>query len=188
MRRSITAFICGLIGSLFSLFWGFVAGVVGNIGSIIGPSDGSVSTNVIYALGWIAFLGAILGIVGSSLCFKMAKKGGVMLFISMLTCSALQIYLFVQYAKSGNMITTGIFVFLLPVALFIASTISAFCAKEISSAEGGTVSHPKESAKINNGNALEEELINLKSMFEKGLITQEEYTTAKKSAIDKYMK
>ena len=191
MRRSITAFICGRIGSLFSLFWGFVAGVAGNVGSIIGNAtdSGLTTINVVYVLGWVAFVGGIIGIVGSAFCFKKARKGGVLLTISTVFCGALQGYLFYLYvSQSKVMITTSIIIFLLPIVLLIVSAVAAFCAKEKNYGNVNTVSESNESVAKSTSNSLEAELINLKGMFEKGLITQDEYDAAKKSAIDKYMK
>jgi len=193
MRRSITSFICGLIGSLFCLFWGFVAGVVGNVGSIIALGAGAPPTgtiNIVYILGWIAFIGAILGIVGSALCFKKAGKGGIFLIISTVACGALQVYLFVLYAKGGVMITTGLFVFLLPVILLAVAGIMGLCSKTIEDKNYAYVQQPVppvEPTKSAAPNSLEAELINLKNMFEKGLITQEEYDSAKKSLIEKHI-
>ena len=45
MRRSVTGFVCGLIGSLFSLWWGFWFGVIGNVGTLISSAAGSVRSH-----------------------------------------------------------------------------------------------------------------------------------------------
>ena len=79
-RRSVAGFIFGLIGSLFCLWWGFTFGLVGDIGqSIVNGVNGSGTwggtISIIMILGWLAFVGAIVGIIGAAMCFKSARKG-----------------------------------------------------------------------------------------------------------------
>lgn len=141
MKRSLPAFIMGLITSIFCLFWGFITVLAGNfITSLIGALEsagsgveaGASSTGVaIIVLGWLCFLGGILGIIGASQCFKKAKVGGILLAISTVMCGSLLIYLFINTIKNTGtqMLVTSIMIYLVPVGLFIASTICAFLAK-----------------------------------------------------------
>lgn len=142
MKRSLPAFIIGLITSIFSLFWGFSTVLFGNFitalisginssgGSGVEASSTTVGV-VIMILGWLGFLGGILGIIGASQCFKKAKIGGILLTISSVLCGSLLIYLFVKTTinTGTKMLVTSIMIYLVPVALFIASTICAFLAK-----------------------------------------------------------
>ena len=195
MKRSVTAFICGLIGSLFSLFWGFWCGIVGDAGTaIIGSgSDGGGWTSGVSELlvfGWLAFIGAIIGIVGASYCFKNAKKGGILLAIASVMCAILQLYIFINAISAGAFIFTLILVFLLPVVLQVVATVSAFRGKEYTPAptyqqnySGYQQQNPEPA-----GKTLEQELTELKRLFDNGILTEEEFATAKKNAIEKHSK
>ena len=175
MRRSITSLICGLIGSLFSLFWGFVCGITGNALSII-----TAGANVLNILGWVAFLGAIAGIVGASLCVKQARKGAICLSAATALCGALQIYLF-AHAVGSEMLMTSIIVFLLPTVLLIVAAVFGFLAKE--RATGAQAQQTNAQQKT-----LEEELSELKGMLDKGLINEDEFAEAKKAILAKHTK
>ena len=189
MRRSVTALICGLIGSLFSLVWGFSFGVGANLFDTITDSN---SPSVFSILGWIAFLGAILGIIGSALSLKQAKKGAICLTIATVMCGALQVYLFAK-AVSGSFLMTAIIIFLLPIVLLIVASIFDWISKDkevekytpqTSMPQAEQTTQPQQT----NQKSLEDELKNLKDMMDKGLITQEEFTDAKKNILEKYTK
>ena len=173
MKRSITSLICGLIGSLFSLFWGFVCGITGNALSII-----AAEANVLNILGWLAFLGAIAGIVGASLCVKQARKGAICLSAATALCGALQIYLF-AHAVGSAMLMTSIIVFLLPTILLLVAAIFGFLAKEKAGSQQQAPVQTK---------TMEQELSELKGMLDKGLITEDEFVETKKSILIKYTK
>lgn len=193
MRKSITGFICGLIGSLFSLFWGFVCGITG---SAFGLATDAAEVIVFQVLGWVSFLGAILGIVGAALCIKKAKKGAICLTIASALCGALQIYLFVK-AFATSFLMTSIIVFLLPTILLIVSTVFAWIAKP---SQVNNLNHqnmqqtvyqkPNENdmPPMKEEPTLEKELNGLKDMLDKNLITEEEYAEAKKNVLNKYTK
>lgn len=193
MRKSITGFICGLIGSLFSSFWGFVCGITG---SAFGLATDAAEVIVFQVLGWVSFLGAILGIVGAALCIKKAKKGAICLTIASALCGALQIYLFVK-AFATSFLMTSIIVFLLPTILLIVSTVFAWIAKP---SQVNNLNHqnmqqtvyqkPNENdmPPMKEEPTLEKELNGLKDMLDKNLITEEEYAEAKKNVLNKYTK
>ena len=193
MRRSVTGFVCGLIGSLFSLWWGFWFGVIGNVGTLISSAAGSGSDGTItaiYLLGWVCFIGAIFGIVGASNCFKKARAGAIWLTIATVMCGSLQIYVFVSLTGGiGELLLTRIFIFLLPTILLAVASIFAWCAKKADKVVGaGNVSATVNVQREESGaNSLERELLKLKETFEKGLITEEEYKEARKRILDKNM-
>lgn len=189
MRKSITGFICGLIGSLFSLFWGFVCGITGS------AFDFAAAAVVIQVLGWVAFLGSILGIVGAALCFKKARKGAICLSIATLLCGVLQIYIFVN-AVTTSFVMSSIIVFLLPTILLIVSAVFAWIAKEVAPARV-QMQQPQQPQMPQQENyippikeepTLEKELNNLKNMLDKKLITEEEFAEAKRNILNKYTK
>lgn len=189
MRKNIPAFICGLIGSLFTLFWGFWVGILGEAASAIlgSASDGGAPAEVtiLYILGWLAFLGGIVGIVGCSLALKDTKKAQWNLLAAAITSSALLGYLFAKSAPTGTMITTLILILLLPAILLIVSTVLAFCTKDKEvPATQVIVNNSQPAAPVQK--TLEDELMNLKNMKDKGLLTEEEYAEAKKAALNKY--
>lgn len=188
MRRSITSLICGLIGSIFSLAWGFIFGIVGEVGTAAtsatssGP-DGTLS--LIYVLGWLCFLGAILGIVGASLSVKKARAGAIWLTIATVMCAPLQIYAFAKLQVT-TMIMANIIVCLLPTILLAVACVFAWLAKKVNSPEQlkrQTVGETTSSSV----SGLESELLKLKETFEKGLITEEEFNEARKKIINKHM-
>ncbi len=184
MRRSITALICGLIGSLFSLFWGFAFGVGGNFLGIFNSAEAQSLGATLTTLGWVAFLGAIVGIVGAALSVKQARKGAICLSIAAVACGILQLYLFAKTIGGLNIMTT-IIIFLLPTILLIVAAVFAWLAKE------GAVTRktlPEPQKFENNSVTLEKELENLKSTLDKGLITDDEYKEAKKALLEKYTK
>ena len=183
MRKSVTSLICGLIGSLFSLFWGFMFACFGNLLNII-PADEAVSIGtVLTVLGWLAFFGGIVGIVGSALSVKQARKGAVCLSVATVMCGALQIYLFVK-SFSAEFLMTGLVVFLLPTILLLVAAVFGWLAKEKQPAalQPQSVEQPKQEK------TLEQELSELKSMLDKGLINEEEFSEAKKSILAKHTK
>ena len=196
MRKSVSAFICGLIGSLFSLWWGFISGVGGGLIDGIASSAGASLTaaTVINLLGWLAFLGAIVGFVGAGQCFKKARRGGILLAIATVMCSPIQLYYFIKIVgATTTMLPTIIIIFLLPVVLLVVSTVLAFCAKltETGAAVQQYANQPVQTqAAVNTASQptnMEQELAKLKEMNEKGLITDDEYAEARKKVIDKHM-
>lgn len=192
MRKSVSAFVFGLIGSIFSLWWGFTFGLIGDVGSsIIGGLGGSSGTlNTMQILGWLCFVGAIIGIIGASLCFKKARTGGIVLAFSTLACGSLLLYLFINAVKGGAMVPTLILIFLLPVIFMLVATVSAFIAKSVQNYANQTVQIPVQATPFGQPRqqSLEQELTELKNMFDKNLISEEEYNQAKKGIIDKHTK
>ena len=201
-RKTLTGFICGLIGSLFSLFWGFWAGIVGNIGTVIAAAADSSATgslNIVNILGWLAFIGGIIGIVGSAMCFKKARTGAIWLTIATLMSGSLLLYIFIQIvmAAGATMLFTWVIVFLLPAILLAVATIFAWLAKPVN----GTVTNnpyvqnnnyqpqpqvqPQPQQKVEKTETLEDKLQNLKNMYDKGLITEDEYNEARKNILSK---
>ena len=75
----IAAFVLGLIFSLVVLFGSFFAGCSAAFGEAVGETEGAESFAI---AGGVAFLMAILGIVGSALAFKHPKASGVLLIIA----------------------------------------------------------------------------------------------------------
>ena len=197
VRKSVTSFVLGLVGSLFSLFWGFVSGVFGGIGGIIaeGVGSGSGTMLLINLLGWLAFLGAIVGFVGAGNCFKKAKRGAILLTVATVMCTPIQLYYFIKTVEAATTILpTLIIIFLLPVVLLVVATVLAYCAKETKSEEFSYYAQPQQPQQYVQPQSqpqqtgLEAELTNLKGMLDKGLLTEEEYNDAKKNAIAKYTK
>jgi len=194
MRKSVTGFVCGLIGSLFSLWWGFWVGVIGNIGTLLSSATGSGADGtitVLYLLGWVGFIGAIFGIVGASNCFKKARAGAIWLTIATAMCGSLQLYLF--FSLTGDfaaLLLTRVVIFLLPAILLAVATIFAWIAKKVEVPEGNN-SYSSIANNVNktkeDDSALERELLNLKKTLDKGLITEDEYQAARKKIIEKYM-
>lgn len=73
-----TEFVLGLIGGVIGIFAAMIALMIGGIGAEFGASDG----NTIIALGWVAVLLAIVGIVGSVIVKFKPKVGGILLLVS----------------------------------------------------------------------------------------------------------
>ena len=195
MRKTTTGFVCGLIGSLFSLFWGFICGITG---SALGLATDAAEVLVFQLLGWASFLGAILGIVGASLCLKKARKGAICLTVASVLCGALQLYLFIK-AFHTSFFMTIIIVFLLPTILLATATVFAWIAKITNTqhvaynTNVGTIPQPQNNSEQaqpqNNGQkTLEEELNSLKDMFDRNLLTEEEFAEAKKNVLNRYTK
>ncbi len=188
MRRSVTSLICGLIGSLICLAWGFIGAVAGNI--ITGVSEGETGT-LFSVLAWFGFFGAIVGIVGSALCVKKAKpSGAICLSIATILCGSFHIYCFAKIAAMEAVWMTLIVFTFLPVVLLIVSTVMAFCAKEQSDdiEEQQPFVTPQQPVKTIQEKTLEQELTDLKAMVEKGLLTEEEFAEAKKAVLAKHNK
>jgi len=186
MRRSVTAMICGLIGSLFSLFWGFIFGVGGDLFNIIPTDEASKLATTFTVLGWFAFIGGIVGIVGSALSLKKARKGAICLTVATVFSAALQLYIFgkVVGGSSGSSIMTFIIIFLLPTVLLIVASVFAWLAKETEPSRSASAAN-----QTNSGNqGLEKELSGLKEMLDKEIITEEEFAVAKKNLLEKYTK
>jgi len=195
MKRSVSAFIFGLIGSIFSLFWGFWCGIIGDAGQLIASSAGEGASEITLVLifGWTAFIGAIIGIIGASYCFKNAGKGSIILAIATAMCGILQIYLFVNAISAGAFVMTLILILLLPVALMVTGTICAFRAPVIAPRQnvapinnGYSAPNAQPQTPVSTGKTLEQELTELKRLFDNGILTEEEFATAKKNAIEKY--
>ena len=196
MRKSVTSFVLGIVGSLFSLFWGFISGLFGGLGGIvadgIGSESGATTMGIINFLGWLAFLGAIVGFVGAGNCFKKARRGGIILTVATAMCSPIQLYWFIKLVQyTPTMTPTHLIVFLLPVVLLIVATVLAYCAKLVEAPAGPVYYQPQPQQPVQpqpQTTGLEAELTNLKGMLDKGLLTEEEYSEAKKNAIAKYSK
>jgi len=185
MRRSVTAMICGLIGSLFSLFWGFIFGVGGDLFKIIPTDEATKLATTFTVLGWLAFIGGIVGIVGSALSLKKARKGAICLTVATVLSGALQLYIFGKVVGgSGSSIMTFIIIFLLPTVLLVVASVFAWLAKETEPSRSASAAN-----QTNSGNqGLEKELSGLKEMLDKGIITEEEFAVAKKNLLEKYTK
>ncbi len=184
MRRSITALICGLIGSIFSLFWGFTFGVFGNMLGIIPTAEAQNIGTTLAVLGWIAFLGAIVGIVGASLSVKQARRGAITLTIAAIACGILQMYLFVKTCASPSLsVMTSIIIFLLPTVLLIVAAVFDWVAKD--KEIGKAYAQPQNNTQAK---SLEQEISELKDMLDKGLITEEEFAETKKNLLAKHSK
>ena len=198
IRKSVTAFILGLVGSLFSLWWGFISGIGGGLVDGILASSGAAFTEatLINLLGWLAFLGAIVGFVGAANCLKKARRGGILLTVATVMCSPIQLYFFIKIiGYTTAMFTTIFIIFLLPVVLLVVATVLAYCAKLVDAPadpmmqQTYTQSQPVQYTQPQpQANSLENELTNLKGMLDKGLLTEEEYNEAKKNAIAKHTK
>ena len=187
MRKSVTAMICGLIGSLFSLWWGFSFGLFGNLLNIVPAEEASNIGGLLTAFGWISFLGAILGIVGASLSLKQARKGAICLTISAVMCAILQIYLFVK-TLTPDFVITAIMVFLLPTVLLIVAAVFGWVAKNNNTPSQNVSQQNSQEPQAKQTTTLEQELSNLKSMLEKGLIDEQEFAETKKAILSKYTK
>ena len=127
MRKSISAFVFGLIANIAFLAWGFFFAVLGDIASALGGG----SATLVLILSWLCFLGAIAGIIGSAQCFKRARVGGIILAVSTVCGAALLLYVFINslISSGASGLTLNIFICLVPVGLSIAGTVCAFLAK-----------------------------------------------------------
>lgn len=119
--RSVVGFVLGLLGSL-----GILSISMGSI--FLGSAflDLGGATSILTILSWVAFAGAILGIFGSSLCFKKARAGGALLFIGSLTAIVLLGYIISQIvaldiAMSSTIIALLIFSAIPSLLMFIGS-------------------------------------------------------------------
>ena len=192
MRRSVPAFILGLVGSLFSLWWGFISGIGGGlVDAIVG--GGVTEATAINLLGWLAFLGAIVGFIGVGYCIKKARTGAILLTVASAMCSPIQLYYFIKMVGVTTvMLPTTIIIFLLPVVLLVVATVLAYCAKVREVPAAQTYAAPQQPYAAPQqpaqpaASGLEVELTNLKAMLDKGLLTEEEYNEAKKNAIEKH--
>ena len=197
MRKSVSAFVFGLIGGIFCVMWGFIFGVLGDGLSscdIIKESDANSTITAFQILGWIAFLGGIGAIIGASQCFKDARRGAIITSACTVPASALLVYVFIKATSGTVMIPTLILIFLLPVIFLIVADVCAFLAKDqpnnVNATFGGQaqVSHPAAPVAQSNSKTLEQELTKLKEMRDKNLLTEEEYNQARQKAINNYNK
>ena len=201
MRKSVSAFVFGLIGGLFCVMWGFIFGVLGEglSGCDLGSNtEAAEMVTLSMILGYFAFIGGIVCIIGASQCFRNARRGGIILASALVPASALLVYWFVKVvsASSGNMVFTFILLLLLPVIFLIVSTVCAFLAKdqpELKYNPYGTgpiqsPAHPAAPVQQSNSKTLEQELTELKNMRDKNLLTEEEYNQARQKAISNYNK
>lgn len=192
MRRSVTSFVCGLIGSLFCLNWGFIMGFFANVAGCVKTNEtGSNEALLIYFLGWLCFIGAIFGIVGAANCFKKARAGAIWLTVSTVMCSPLLIYMFVNIQSlfegfATNFVLTNVVIFLLPAILLAVATVFAWLAKKVNKPMANSYEAIANAAQSDDGTSkLEKELTKLKETFDKGIITEEEYNAARKKIIEK---
>jgi len=199
MRKSVTAFVFGLIGGLFCIMWGFIFGLGSEVGMTACDSAGVDPTKdlIVYSiLGWLAFIGGIVAIIGASQCFKTARRGGIILSCATVPCAALQIYIFSNaVGNAGSMIVSSIIFFLLPAIFLIVADVCAFLAKEEPELEYspfGTstpnTTHHAAPVQKTNSKTLEQELTELKAMYDKKLLTEDEYNQARQKAISQYTK
>jgi len=197
MRKSITAFVFGLIGGLFCTMWGFIFGIAGEWGLSackVAEADPAKEITIFTILGWLAFFGGIASIVGASQCFKNARRGAIILTSATIPCAALQIYIFSQIvsAAEGSWVFSSMILFLLPAIFLIVADICAFLAKDVPDLVypqyGTSPQHQAAPVQKSNSSTLEEELTKLKTMFDKKLLTEEEYNQARQKAINQYTK
>ncbi len=196
MRKSVSAFVFGLIGGLFCVWWGFIFGVLGEGLSsceLIKDSEAGGTVTLLLVLGYLAFPGGIVYIIGACQCFSHARRGAIIMSAATVPACALLVYLFIKAAASGAMIFTLIFIFLLPVIFLIVADICAFLAKDepapvLSPYGGQPTAHPAAPVQQSNSKTLEQELTELKNMLDKNLLTEEEYNQARQKAINNYNK
>lgn len=135
VRKSIPAFVLGLLSNLFCLVFGFYIALIGDLfgslGGAISGEGGLGEAWIIVVLGWVCMIGAIIGIVGCAKCFKKAKIGGILLAVACGMTGSLLIYMFVTMLSSTeSMMTTSILIYLIPFAMNVIAMICAFTAKE----------------------------------------------------------
>ncbi len=108
-----TEFVLGLIGGIFGIISGFMAMMMGGIGTAVGSGSGGLGT-----LGIWAILFSILGIVGSVTVKSKSKVGGW----------------FMTVAAVGGTISVSMF-YILPGILLIIGGLMALIKKDISVVE-----------------------------------------------------
>ncbi len=185
MRRSITSLVCGLIGSLICLGLSFFFLVIGSF--IFGLSNGSGGA-LFQVLIWISFSGATVGIVGSALsASKAMPAGAICLTISTLLCGGFNIWFLANASSSDAGFVTAVFFTILPIILLLVATVMAWCAKEQKTKIVTPTNQPNfvPNQSVKQEKTLEQELTELKEMTEKGLLTEDEFSEAKKNLLTK---
>ncbi len=129
MRRSVTAFTLGMIGSLICFVWGILGAFCGDILAITGVAP--QVTRLIAVFGWLCFFGSWLGIAGAGLTLKNARIGALCLLISSVLCGALLVDVVVETIK-GNIISPAICVLLLfSLAIMVVAVVFGFLARKV---------------------------------------------------------
>ncbi|MBR4270929.1 MAG: SHOCT domain-containing protein [Clostridia bacterium] len=193
MRKSVSAFVFGLISGLFCWMWAFIFALAGETGLTAcdfktGEDSASVITTLAI-LGWIGFAASIVVIIGACQCFKNARRGAIIMTSATVPASAILVYVFSQLVQGGNMVGTLILLFLLPVIFLIVADVCAFLAKDVEEPvvnPYGTYMTQPTNVNAAPKKTMEEELTELKSMYEKNLMTESEYNQAKQGIINKY--
>lgn len=135
IKRSMPAFVIGLIINIFYIFYGFwiaiIGGFFGSLGGAISGEGGIVfEALIVILLGWLSIIGAIIGIIGSAKCLKKANTGGVLLLICTLMTGALSVYRIISaLATQETFFISLIMLYIIPLVLNIVATTCAFTGK-----------------------------------------------------------
>ena len=120
MRRSVAAFVCGLIGGIIGLLVGLCVISFAETCISLGIDVDTVILRKIYVFGLIV---PIIGILGAGLSLSYARIGGIiLLIISILTVV-------------GMVMLETVILFTIPLALFLLSSLLALLAKPGKSVE-----------------------------------------------------
>lgn len=125
-RKSIIGFILGIIGGVFTL--GLATSLL--FATTIVDEVNQVTSSNLTLFTWLMFAGAIVTIVGASLCFNKSRIGGLVMLAGFGLSVPYAVLLFKEcdYTSATN-ITTLVFSCLPLVATLVAS-ISAFFGKK----------------------------------------------------------
>lgn len=128
MRKSILALIMGVVSSaiefIFSLFMVFILSLTSDIANSL-SEEVNVSLTIIVLLGWLMVLGSILAIVGSCLCGKRSRLGGILILVGVLMCLGITIFNTISTINDGFS-ASGIALLIFSLVPIILMTVSGF--------------------------------------------------------------
>ena len=128
MRKSFLALIMGVVSSaiefLFSLFMVFVLSLTSDIANSL-SEEVNVSLTIIVLLGWLMVIGAIIAIVGSCLCGKRSRLGGILILAGVLMCLGITIFNIISVVNN-EFSASGFAMLVFSLVPVILMTISGF--------------------------------------------------------------
>lgn len=130
IRKSVPGFVFGLLGGLGLLLISTLSVFLGSLLIDVGIN----ASNTLTILSWVAFGGSIIGLIGTGLCFKKARAGGIMMLISAISAGTFLGWTIYQLITLNINFTTSIITTLIfsaiPFVLVLVGAISALIAKQ----------------------------------------------------------